>query len=90
MSHNHQVNALIIVDPEEAKKIIVSTLTKSKMHMADAAELLGCDYVTLLRWINRLKMKPTVEKMRRVAKKEGRHHGRKGGRPPAKRSVTPG
>ena len=77
----HEINALISIDPTKAKKTILAALKKAKMHKEDAAKLLGCNYVTLLRWISRLDMEAEIEEANTLAKKQGKFHDRKGGRP---------
>lgn len=77
----HEINALISINPEKAKKTILSALKKARMHKEDAAAELGCNYVTLLRWISRLSMEKDIEAANDLAKKQGKFHDRKGGRP---------
>jgi len=78
---NHQINALITLEPAKAKKIILAAFKESKMHRQDAAKALECNYGTLLRWIDRLGIHDEINRMTKLSKKEGWHHGRKGGRP---------
>lgn len=78
---NHEINALISIDPEKAKDLILSALKKAKMHREEAAANLDCNYGTLLRWIVRLSMQREIARLTKAAKKEGWYHGRKGGRP---------
>lgn len=77
----HEVNALISVDPEKAKAKILAALKKAKWHKEDAAKVLDCNYVTLLRWITRLRMEKKIASETKLAKKAGTFHDRKGGRP---------
>ena len=77
----HEVNALISVDPEKAKSRILTALKKSKWHKEDAAKILDCNYVTLLRWITRLRLEKKIASETKFAKKAGTFHDRKGGRP---------
>lgn len=82
----HRLSALIVVAPEEAKRAIVEAFRAAGASRRDAAKALGCDEDTLAAWIKRLDMGVELEAIVGVAKLEGWHHGKVGGRP---KSVTP-
>lgn len=73
MYESHQINALILLKPEEATKIILQALRKAKMHKAKAAKILGCSHATLIRWFDRLDMRDKVDRLQERAKREGWH-----------------
>lgn len=76
MYTSHQINALIIVDPEEAAKFILQALRKAKMQKMVAVKILGCSHGTFLRWVEKLKLDSRIEKLRRRALREGWHFER--------------
>jgi uncharacterized protein YjcR len=78
---SHEINALISIDPKLAKKRIIDVMREAQMHRRAAAKKLGCDYATLHRWIKRLELETTLERLMVKAKREGWFHGRTGGRP---------
>ena len=78
---NHEISALIRVNPKEAKRRILAALRQTKMHKGDAAKLIGCVPSTFISWITQLDLAPEIERLAKKARTEGWHHGRKGGRP---------
>lgn len=78
---NHEISALIRVQPKEAAKKVLAFLKDAKMHKGDAARQIGCAHSTLISWIRQLELAPEIEKLEAKAKKDGWHHGRVGGRP---------
>lgn len=70
----HEIQALIQVQPSEAKKRIVSALKKSGVHLGNTAETLGCSYNTFLRWVEQLQLGEAIEEMKDKAKREGWRH----------------
>ncbi len=79
---NHEISALIRVQPAEAAKRILAALRETGMHKGEAAKRLGCAHSTLLSWIAQLHLAQKIEALAEKARKEGWHHGRLGGRPP--------
>jgi len=78
---NHEITALIRVNPEEAKRRILAALRETGMHKALAAKKIGCAHSTLIAWIAQLEMAKAIDTLVAKAQKEGWHHDRKGGRP---------
>lgn len=76
---NHEINALILIDPAKAKDTIFEALRSAGMHKGNAAKKLGCTHSTLLRWIDKLQLDAAIEKMLKQAEKKGwRYNGRTG------------
>ena len=79
---NHEISALIRVgNRAKAKEHILNALRASKMHKGDAVKRLRCAHTTYLFWVEQLGLAKVIEVLEAKAKKEGWHHGRKGGRP---------
>ncbi len=76
---NHEINALITVEPAKAKKIILAALKVAGMHKGRASKELSCAHSTLLRWIEKLSLDAEIAQMMEVAERRGwRHNGRTG------------
>lgn len=88
---NHEINVLIFLDPEAAKKKILNALKKAGMRKGDAAVLLKCSHATLIRWIDRLELQVKIEELQEVAKSEGWIYERRpgSGRPKGSKDGTP-
>lgn len=72
---------LIHTHPEAARKQILDALRKSGMHKGEASKLLSIAHPTLLRYIAALRLADEIDRLVEVARREGWHHGRIGGRP---------
>lgn len=81
--HVHEMTALLVVDPKAARRRILDAYRKARANARDAAKILGCGERTLHRWVDRLMMKPDLERMARRAQREGWYHDKftLGGRP---------
>lgn len=76
---NHEINALITIDPAKAKDAICTALRAAGMHKGNAAKELGCTHSTLLRWIEKLDLAAEIAKLMAQAEKKGwRYNGRTG------------
>lgn len=76
---NHEINALITIDPDKARDLICEALRAAGMHKGNAAKDLSCTHSTLLRWIEKLNLDARIAKLMKVANKEGwRYNGRTG------------
>lgn len=76
---NHEINALITIDPAKAKEAICEALRSAGMHKGNAAKALGCTHSTLLRWIDKLDLDAEIAKLMKQAEKKGwRFNGRTG------------
>jgi predicted transcriptional regulator len=78
---NHEINALITIDPNKAKDAICAALRDAGMHKGNAADRLGCTHSTLLRWIAKLDLDARIEKMLKQAEKDGSRFNGRTGRP---------
>ncbi len=84
---HHALAALIVVDPEKAKRAIKKAFVDALGSRETAASLLGCKRATLLAWIKKLGTKnpegltldEELQGIERIAKRDGWHHGRLGG-----------
>jgi transposase len=88
----HEIQALIQIHPNAAKDKIVKALRAHGMHLGNTAAALGCSYNTFLRWVEQLKLAPTIDRMKAQAKKEGWRHTQNTpstGRPPGAKDKTP-
>lgn len=103
MLQPRDIGALTRVDPERARKIILSALRKTGVHRGEAAILLGVNVTSLFRWIRKLGIVAEIESMEREAAERGMLRGgysnggrNKGSRdrgpraPRGARLVTPG
>lgn len=78
----HRIHLLIDLEPEKAKKEILTMLRSTGGHRANAAKEFGCTHGTLLRWIARLGgMESELKAMDKALEDSGKHLG-KSGRPP--------
>lgn len=88
---NHDINAMIFLNQESAKKRILDVLKKTKMHKGEAAKELGCSHATLLRWIARLQLDEAIDKLQARAHEKGWHFRRNpsSGRPKGSKDKKP-
>lgn len=89
----NEMRALIILDPEKAKKQILGVFEKCDAHFGNTAKELGVTYRTLYRWVETLNVTSVIEKIRKkkadVIAEMRRENGALGGRPPkAKKAAT--
>jgi hypothetical protein len=73
-----------LTDPEAARKRITEAFRKAKAHREDAASLLSIDPTTVRRMCIRLGLRPVLDKLEEQARREGWHHGKRGGWPKGK------
>lgn len=78
-----RIRALVVVDPEAARKELLAAFQEAKASRRDAAKLLGCDEDTFARWADMLGARAELDVIEERAKEQGWHHGRNrmGGRP---------
>lgn len=76
-----EMQGIIITDPKRACAMIIAALTASGVHIGNASAALGCNRITLIRWIAKLALVEQVDRMKVKAIKSGTYEGRKGGRP---------
>lgn len=77
----HLLTALMVTDPEEAKRTILAAYKDEGAHAGNAATSLGVSRVTFERWVVRLGIRDEIEKILKTAKKQGWWKGNGGGRP---------
>lgn len=76
---NHEINALMTIDPKKAGDEICKALRKAGMHKGNAAKAIGCQHSTLIRWIKKLNLGKRIAVMLKQGEKEGwRYNGRTG------------
>lgn len=85
---SYHFNALIMIDPEKAKEEICKALRSAGMHKGNAAKEMGCSHGTLLRWIERLSLDTTIEKMMKQAQQKGWRFNGRTGRPRKTKTKT--
>jgi hypothetical protein len=70
----------ILTDEEGARNEMVTAFRTSGMHRAEVARMLGASGLsTLDRWVTKLGLKDALKELDEEAKRDGWHHGRKGG-----------
>ncbi len=69
------------LDPAAARARVLAAYKAAKMHVATVAKVLGVDPATLRRLVERLGMRPALERLGEQARRQGWHHGRAGGYP---------
>lgn len=76
-----EMQAIMVVDPARAKQMILDALASTGVHIGNASKSLGCNRITLTRWIVKLDLGAAVEAMKTQAIADQTYEARKGGRP---------
>lgn len=75
----HEIAALIVAKPAEARAKILTAFVKGNASRAIAASLLGCTRGTFGQWVRKLNMREELRQVEKIARRNGWHHGRAGG-----------
>lgn len=76
---HHDLRALIVVDPEAAKRLLKQAFVDAGASRKAAASLLGCSRATYLAWAKQLELREWMQAVSKLARQNGWHHGQLGG-----------
>lgn len=71
---HHALSALLVVDPDEARRRMKKAFVDARASRTVAASLLGCGRVTFLRWAKQLGLNEWMREVEDLAKEKGWHH----------------
>lgn len=75
----HRMTALMALDPDAARKQLLSAFVKANCHYRNAAAIVGCGVHSFARWASQLGIRDRLRALEEQAEREGWHHGKKGG-----------